>query len=167
MKPRLSPLKSGAAGIMLIECVVYIALMFVIGSLGLAAYYNCWEQSQALHRNADDISRALQAGERWRADIRQATGKITVEYGSNSQFLSIPIGVTKNIQYRFNENQVQRKASSENRWTSVLSAVKTSNMKAASRNYIVAWSWELELMSKSKSHLRPLFIFEAASPILP
>ena len=42
---------------------------------GYAAMYRCIDSSIALRRNADDITSALHAGERWRADVRSATNQ--------------------------------------------------------------------------------------------
>ena len=57
----------------LIECLVYIALFFIVLSVALGAYFRMDEQSRGFARNSADIVRAMQAGERWRADVRSAT----------------------------------------------------------------------------------------------
>jgi len=76
MKPRLSIPRVGAsAGYLLIECLVYISVFAVLLGIGYGAFYVCWDYSKALHYATDDINAALHAGERWRADIRNATGK--------------------------------------------------------------------------------------------
>ena len=64
---------------MLMECLVYIAVFAILLGGGTAAFYFCWDHSKALIYATDDIASALHAGERWRADVRAATGKITVE----------------------------------------------------------------------------------------
>jgi len=66
-------------GVLLIECMVYIALFALIFGLAMATFNLCWDDSKALHYATDDIAAALYAGEQWRADIRNATGDITVE----------------------------------------------------------------------------------------
>ena len=74
MKPRASiyPART-QAGYLLIECLVYMSVLVVVLGLGLGAFYVCWDYSKALHYATDDITAALHAGERWRADIRSAT----------------------------------------------------------------------------------------------
>ena len=64
--------RSKAAGFQLIEALVYIAVVFVVLGAGYEALYRCIDSSITLRRNADDITNALHAGERWRADVRLA-----------------------------------------------------------------------------------------------
>jgi Tfp pilus assembly protein FimT len=66
-------------GYLLMECIVYMAVFAIITGVGMATFYLCWDDSKALLYATDDIAAALHAGERWRADIRSATGKITIE----------------------------------------------------------------------------------------
>ena len=108
MKPR-RPFRALALrpGICLIECLVYIAVFAVLLGIGTAAFYVCWDHSKALHYATDDITAALHAGERWRADVRSATGKITVETTAAGELLRIPCG-TNEIIYRFNAGEVRR-----------------------------------------------------------
>jgi hypothetical protein len=54
MKLRLN-IRVRAAGIMLLECVVYIAVLMVILGLGGTAFYLCWD-NRDLRRNTDDIT---------------------------------------------------------------------------------------------------------------
>src|SRR6266487_4316060 len=57
-------------GFALVDCVAYIGLLAVILTMAFAAFYRALERSRDLSRNAAEIVRALQAGERWRADVR-------------------------------------------------------------------------------------------------
>ena len=59
-----------AAGILLVECLVYIAVFAILLGGGMAAFYFCWDHSRALIYATNDIESALRAGERWRADVR-------------------------------------------------------------------------------------------------
>jgi Tfp pilus assembly protein PilE len=59
-------------GYSLIECLVYIAVLAVVLNLSFVAYYRYEQHTRSLRRNADDITRALRAGERWREDVRTA-----------------------------------------------------------------------------------------------
>src|SRR5213593_4873328 len=61
-------------GIMLVDCLVYLAIWTVVVGLAFSAFFRCMSYSKNLARNADDIARALKAGERWRQDVRAASG---------------------------------------------------------------------------------------------
>ena len=52
-----------AAGIMLVECMVYVALFAVVTGLAFAAYYRSEQTARSLHRNATDILRVVKTGE--------------------------------------------------------------------------------------------------------
>jgi len=85
------------AGYLLLECLVYIAVFAVITGLGLMAFYQCWDNSKALRLTTDDVTAALRAGERWRADMRGATGKITVENTATGELLRILVEQTRSF----------------------------------------------------------------------
>jgi hypothetical protein len=63
---------------MIIECLIYGFLMLGLIGVSFAAFYHCVDASVRLRRNAEDVSRALLAGEHWRNDIRAATGRIVM-----------------------------------------------------------------------------------------
>ena len=65
---------------MLVDCLVYLAIWVVVVGLAFSAFYRCMSYSKNLARNADDIARALKAGERWREDVRAAAGPFKPEY---------------------------------------------------------------------------------------
>jgi hypothetical protein len=155
------------AGYLLMECIVYIALFALILGLALTSFYLCWDNSKALLYATDDIAAALRAGERWRADVRDATGKITVETTTEGELLRIPRG-TNEVLYRFNAGEVRRQLASSDFSESLLSTVKASQMVMDKRGPVSAWRWELELKSRRKeTHLPLLFTFEAAAKTTP
>jgi hypothetical protein len=148
---------------MLIECLVYCSVSFVILGLGFALMYQCIDNAVVLRRNADDIAAALNAGERWRADVRAADSEVRLE----DQTLYLR-GSRGEITYRFSENTVWRRTSKAS-WTRVLEGVKSSVMQPDTRGQVVAWTWEIELQPRRKGyvrpgHVRPLFTFLAAAP---
>ena len=164
MKPRLSIPRVGAsAGYLLIECLVYLSVIVVVLGLGFGAFYVCWDYSKALHYATDDINAALHAGERWRADIRNATGKITGEATPEGGRLRIPHGANE-IFYNFNAGEVRRQIASSGFSELLLSKVKVSQMVMETRGPVAAWRWEVELNSRRKEARLPLlFTFEAAA----
>ncbi len=151
-------------GYLLIEALIYIALIGTLLGVGYTAMYRCVDSSIALRRNADDIASALRAGERWRADIRAASTTTRVETTAAGQFLYLdsPRGP---VTYRFAADAVTRRLG-EGAWVNVLPRVKSSTMAADPREHVTVWRWELELQprvtaSVKPGHLRPLFTFMA------
>jgi hypothetical protein len=147
---------------MLIECLVYISMSFVILGLGFALMYQCIDNALVLRRNADDIAAALNAGERWRADVRAADSQVRLE--DQTLYLRGNRGETA---YRFSDNIVWRRTSQAS-WTRVLDGVKSSMMQSDARGQVTAWKWEIELQSRRKGYVRPgrvrpLFTFLATA----
>jgi hypothetical protein len=152
----------GRLGMLLLECMVYIAVFAILLGGATTAFYFCWNHSEALIYATDDITSALHAGERWRADVRAATGKITVETTATGEVVRIPEGA-RNVSYRFESGEVRRQISTSNNPELLLANVKTSEMKLDARGIVTAWSWDLELLQRRKGTSLPLlFTFEAA-----
>jgi type II secretory pathway component PulJ len=154
-------------GYLLLECMFYIVVFAIITGLGLATFFLCWDNSKALRYSTDDIASALRAGERWRADIRGATGKITVETTPSGEFLCIPYG-TNQIIYHFTTGEIHRQLASSGFAGSMLTAVEASHMVMDRRGPVSAWRWELELEPHLGITRVPLqFSFEAATKTAP
>ena len=150
------------AGIMLTECLVYIAVFAILTSIGMAAFYFCWDHTKAVIIATDDIAAALRAGEHWRADVRHATGKISVETTPDGELLRIPRGKDE-VFYSYQNGAIRRKLASANYSELMFAKVKTSQMKMDLRGSVTAWCWELELTQRRpETQLPLLFTFEAA-----
>ena len=148
-------------GISLVECIVYIAVFLLLSGSAMGAFYLCWDRSRALISATDDISAALRAGERWRADVRDASGSITVQQISSGQVVTIPEG-EKEVVYRFDSGEVRRTIGTGNAFQLLLPKVITSEMKPDMRGGLTAWRWELEVAQRRKeTHMPLLFTFEA------
>jgi len=80
------------AGILLIECMVYIFVFAILLGIGTAAFYFCWDHTRAVIFTASEVESVLRAGEGWRADVRAATGKISVETTAAGETVRIPAG---------------------------------------------------------------------------
>jgi len=136
--------------------LVFMALMAVILGLAYSAYWRCADNSKRLQSNAADIIATVQAGERWRDDIRLAR-EVALD----------PVGVKiiqpgDTVEYRFAEQVIWRHSAQTGRTICLLSKVKTSAMQREARRQVSAWRWEVELQSrKAPPYLRPLFTFEA------
>jgi len=162
---KVSPVNSKprrTAGILLTECLVYIAVFAILMAVGTAAFYLCWDDSKATIYATDDIGAALRAGERWRADVRNATGKISVAQSATGEVVHIP-APGKEIVYRFESGEVRREFPASQISQLLLPKVNGSQMSEEDRNGVTAWRWELDLVvRRPETHLPLLFTFEAA-----
>jgi hypothetical protein len=167
MKTLQTPPKRTSRGnraYLLIEALVYIAVVFLLLGAGYAAMYRCIDSSIALRRNADDITSALHAGERWRADVRSATKRVRLEDVAPEQLLYLD-GTNGQVVYRFATNGISRRLGT-GPWVRLLPNVKSSIMQPDPREYVTAWRWELELQPRTTGsvkpgRVRPLFTFTA------
>ena len=155
------------AGYMLTEALVYIGLLMIVLGVGYQAMYRCIYNSVVLRRNAEDITRALHAGERWRADVRAADQSVRIETAGDAHLIHL-LGATRQVAYRFADSSLYRRLGS-GPWVQILGRVKASSFEADPRPNVSAWRWELELQPQSKGtikvgRIRPLFTFLAVSP---
>jgi hypothetical protein len=145
---------------MLIECLVYMALLVVVLNLAYAAYYRCTENSKRLNNNVDDVVRSLQAGERWRDDIRAA---LAIEPSEDSLRV---VQSNATVDYVFEGNAVWRRAKAGAPLVRFLPAVKSSRMERDARREVKAWSWKVELLHRGPpERFRPFFAFEAVPSV--
>ncbi len=160
--PRMTPTDVG--GYLLIEALVYIGVVVVLLGVGYSAMYRCIDSSIALRRNADDITTALHVGERWRADIRSATGGVRLEDTAPGQLIHLE-SASREVVYLYSTNGISRRLD-QGPWVRLLPNVKSSTMQPDPRKHVTAWRWELELQprataSVNPSRVRPLFTFIA------
>lgn len=163
MNTILSSGSGSRRGYSLTECLVYIAASFVLLGVGFVAMQRCIDNSVLLRRNAHDIARAVHIGEVWRADIRKAE-QVSWSESEGARVLQIQMQ-TNRVDYRFSDGAVQRRVE-PGPWGQVLDRVKDSSMRAAPRQKVNAWCWELELEPTKRSavqasRIRPLFTFVA------
>ena len=160
--PRTISKTRRVAGIMLVECLVYIAVFAILTGIGMAAFYLCLDHSKALIYATDDIASALRAGEHWRADVRGATGKISVTTTAAGEVVRMT-EPDKEIVYRFEAGELRREISTLKNSQLVLQNVNASQMRTESRGGVTAWRWELVLNERRpETQLPLLFTFEAA-----
>ena len=155
------------SGIFLLECLVYVVVFAIILGGATTAFYFCWNHSEALIGATDEIHSALQMGERWRADVRASTGRITVQTNATGEVIRIPEG-TQAVSYRFESGEVSRWISAAGQPTWRLAHVNKSSMELDARGDVAAWRWELELVpARKETHLPLRFTFEAAAKAKP
>lgn len=155
--------------IMLVDCLVFIAIWLSLTGVMFSAFYRSLSFSTRLVRSTEDISIALQTGERWREDIRKATATIRVEETGNrsEQALHIPHSQGE-VSYLFTDHKLFRRESQQAPWVRLMSDIRDSNMVVDPRQHITAWRWEMELFIRDpKARMKPLFSFNAVSKIAP
>lgn len=163
MKPLLHKSRH-KSGVSLVECLVYIAVFAILTGIGTATFYLCWNQSKALVYATDDISAALRAGERWRTDIRNANGPVSIEQTVSGEKVQVPTH-DKTIVYHFESGEVRREIPSTRQSELLLPKVISSKMNKETRNGVTAWCWELDLaVRRPETQLPLLFTFEAVQP---
>jgi hypothetical protein len=150
--------KASARGILLFDLLVYISLLAFILILSAVVFEKFLDQSAALRRNISDIDRAMKAGERWRADVRSATG--APQLNGNTMIIPQPNG---DLVYELGPN-VTRKRPSSDIIEPVLNGVRTNQMIFEQRTHAAVWRWEVELDHRRKNaRVRPLFTFIAVA----
>ncbi|MDB6056555.1 MAG: hypothetical protein JWO95_399, partial [Verrucomicrobiales bacterium] len=141
-----------------VEVLVYIVVLFMVLGAGSALLYRAWSNNIAVRRNADDVVRALSAGELWRADVRTANGPIVTRDGRE---LHIPTSRGE-ILYQFANETISRQAPGQQPRN--LTRVLSSQMEQDRREKASGWKWEIELQHNRKDlQFRPLFTFEAVT----
>lgn len=149
---------------MLIECLVYISVLFVILAVAGVAYNRVLDHTWNLRRAAADIGRALDAGERWRADVRQTTAAPRLAQEGAIQALHLPRRDLE-VVYFFDGSNVLRRAGAEAAWLPYLRNVKTTRFVEEPRQQVKTWRWELELSTgRRPARVPPLFTFTAVAP---
>ena len=145
-------------GYLLIECLVYIGVLFALLGVSYIALFRCINNSVALRRNAEDIAKALHIGEVWRADVRSATGNVRVEETNSVRVLYLPNARGQTI-YCFATNTISRSYNGRP-WSQLLTNVASSTMASDRRKTVTAWHWNLELQTRRNySRVSPLFTF--------
>ena len=154
--------RARTSGVCLLECLMYVVLFAVVLGGATTAFYFCLGHSEALIGTADNLASVVRAGERWRADVRTATGKITVQTNAAGVVVQIPEGA-KVVSYRFESGAISRQPFALASSLPVLANVQTSQMESDDRGGVRAWRWELELAPlRKETHLPLRFTFEAA-----
>jgi len=149
---------------MIVECLVYLSVFFVRCGVAGACFYRALEATRQLQRQTATISQVLDVGERWRADVRKAVSPIKLEVEGEAPLLRIPTAGGAEVDYRFYEGQLLRRAGVDRNWAKVLSGLRATSFQASGRAGLAAWRWELEVRSPlQRVRLRPLFSFQAVA----
>ncbi len=161
---RQSAIGNRQSGFTLIECLAYLGLFGLFIVLVMTTFFRARDGADALRRNADDVTRALHAGERWREDVRTATAPPHLVTENGQTWLALPRG-TNVTGYKHFDQTLWRQAHTDQPWQPALARVQTSRMNAETRQHVTAWRWEVELQLKDeRKQTKPLFTFLAATP---
>ncbi len=145
----------------MIEFLVYIGVAFVVLGAGYLALYQGTYNTKTLRRNADDIAAALNVGERWRQDVRNATGTIRIEGTESNQVVHIPQRGGE-VLYEWAEGQLSRQSRADQPKLVVLPRVLASVMAPEPRAHVTAWRWDLTIKGNARSvRVKPVFSFAA------
>lgn len=147
-------------GYLLIEYLIYIAVLAVVMGVAFAAFYRFLDHARDLARNTDDILRTLQVGELWRADIRAAIAPPEARIGQGANACEIT-RTNGPVVYLFGDGAIWRQEGSAAAKV-VLPRVRASAVSREQRHGITCWRWEVELQTRRKIvRVRPLFTFLA------
>ena len=129
----------------------------------MRGFYHCWNNNKALRHNADDIIRALHAGEQWRADLRAATGAVQSIQDETPSNSASPPPPGRLFTPSPRENSAVKPvfpAATNLLFTN--SIPPTCNLIRAGAS--PPWTWELELNPTRKdAKVCPLFTFETVA----
>ena len=149
------------SGIALVECMVYIVLLFLVMGMAYAGFYEVLEHTTKLNRTAADINRVLHAGELWRADVRGSVGLPKQGEVGSQLVWQIPQG-KKEIVYLFKGDTVYRQEGNNAAPAPFLAQVKSSRMLLDKGQQVTSCRWEVELDGGRKpGKMKPLFTFQA------
>ena len=148
-------------GATLIEMMIYIGLLAVVLGVGVNGLIRVWGAHGTLRRQADGIVLAADTGERWRGDIRSATGAIRSETTPGGQTVAIPVG-NRVVTWGFSNGLVWRQSATDHKASPLLSGVRSSRMAPEPREGVRAWVWDLELdRIPQKARTAPIYTFLA------
>lgn len=158
-------------GVTLIEVLVYIVLFSAFMLVAFNTYYSSKNQARNMQWNAIKIIQVMNAGERWRQDIRDATSPpqliqaLLPNPDDTPDIIELAslkiIKPSETNWYVFRGDQVFRMSSLlPTQWESVMDKVNSSTMAEEQRGEVAAWRWEVELKTKTtNAPTRPLFTF--------
>lgn len=149
-------------GYMLVECMIYIAILAIVLTIAFGAFYRSLASSRTLARNTADILRTLRAGESWRADVREAVAPLNLV--SQNGVTGCEIRASDRLMaYLYDGTNVWRLTGDEPPQL-ILAQVRSSQIIQDKRSEVTVWRWEVELQTKRKSaRLQPLFTFQGVA----
>lgn len=150
-------------GTTLIECLIYIAVVTMLLGMGISLLSKMIGFHRDLERNAADIARCLNAGERWRADLRRATGPVRTFRDGRNDMMEIPTG-EEHVLYRYDQYHLWRHTTDTSVPILALKELTRCEFIQEARSHTKTWRWEVELRTlKRVVNVQPRFTFLAVS----
>jgi len=162
-------------GVTFIEVLVYIVLFSTFMLVAFNAYFSSKNQARSMQWNAIKIIQVMNAGERWRQDIRDAISLPQIIQSSLPNPDDPPdiielaslkiIKPSETNWYAFRGDHVFRMSSLlPAQWELVMDRVNSSTMVEEKRGEVAAWRWEVELKTiTTNAPTKPLFTFLSVS----
>lgn len=147
-------------GFTLLEMMIYVAVVSVVMTVATLVYLACWDHALGVARNTTDIVRTLEAGERWREDVRRAPSAPALVDG----VLEVPADGGA-VRYRHAADAVERRVG-QGDWLPFLRGVAASRMVLDEGKEVSSWRWEIELKvrkRRTRVQMRPLFTFRSVA----
>ncbi len=142
---------------MLIEALVYIAVLAMLLALSYQVFYKSLTGTRLLGRAGDDIVKVSQIGDKWRDEIRGAEsvnykdGILSISKKDGEAFYSMKDGT---LQYRVKDGK----------WRTLYDRIVKCEFSEPPQDGFTAWEMLVELKSdRKKAKVRPLFSFTAVN----
>lgn len=151
------------SGLTLVAVIVYLGAFLIIVNLAGMAFFTVLEHVRGVRHETEQVTTALVAGERWRADIRRASAPPQLVLTNDATFLFIPSG-TNEIGYMHlaRAGQVFRRSRTNESWQPVLGPVAGLQFVEDVRADVRSWRWEVSFPDRRKRPRPPLaFTFQA------
>ena len=147
MKLRSHRIRS-KAGVLLIECLVYMGLFGVLLICATRFFSVVYDHNKAAASAASYTIAALDAAKHWRRDIANAKGEPELIRGDRFDVIRIDQANGGRVSYRVNGTRLERNNGDE--WIPIIRRVVSSIMLPDQREHVRAWRWELAMETKSR-----------------
>lgn len=159
--PQLRHSPARASGATLVEMLVFFSLLLVLMAIGFAAYDRVWFESRQLERRADAVRGLTQFGERWREDIRSASGPPAIHVDGRG--MDIPMGALV-VTWRIDGKPafLSRTAEGE-RFQLAPWPLSGGSFSRIPRPNCTGWATDIRLLASRSAPRPPVLRFIAAS----
>lgn len=150
-------------GMFLVQALVYVVVLAALAEVAFSAFFALQQGGARVRMASEDIVVAMEAGERWRADIRAAAGLVT----ATADELRIPTKDGDPVRYRWTDGRILRHDGRGGEQVLLRDVAETRFIRDP-REHVTAWRWELALQANGPNpRVRPLFTFLAVPVAAP
>ena len=150
----------------LVEVIMYVVISVAVFFMSYQTVGIGSRRVSVMRFQAQDLSTALHAGERWRSDIRSviaAPRLLTrdLRAGRKAHVLEL-VTVDGLVSYGYDGQRLLRRVGNGQPQELIHGQIESSRMIRDQRGRVTAWRWELELKRRNpRSQMRPLLTFLA------